>query len=237
MAFAPPARLIAHVPPLEYGRRGDADHERWQSIADELTEWGGDETTVSKFWRIDCDDDGFTWEQRWPGRKPRVEDVRWDRITRVCWKCGVWFLPDDFYLIDDNADREWVVPSGALVDGEGGHSSLVTVLDRKGLFSRKSFIECQCAHEGETICEENPNAKPKAPAPAPSEPLSYVEAQKAFFRARRDASRNPAAREHQERAAREQHRAEQEERAARDGRGRVARQEDSRAARGHRDRG
>ena len=202
LAFAPPRRGPRWTP-LAYGRRGDADHDRWRSTADALTAWRGDEATVSKFWRIDCDDDGFTWERRWPRRRPQIEDVAWDRITRVCWECGEWLMMDNFYLIADDEDSEWVVPSGALVDGEGGHSSLVAVLDRKGLFSRKSFIECQCAHEGETICEENPNAKPKAPAPAPSEPLSYVEAQKAFFRARRDASRNPAAREHQERAARE----------------------------------
>merc|ERR1711939_820358 len=135
MAFAPPARLIAHVPPLEYGRRGDADHERWQSIADELTEWGGDETTVSKFWRIDCDDDGFTWEQRWPRRKPVVEDVPWDRITRVCWECGEWLMMDNFYLMDDHGDREWVVPSGAL-----NYQRLVDVLDRKGMFPTKTYV-------------------------------------------------------------------------------------------------
>ena len=80
-------------------------------------------------WRIDCDDDGFTWERRWPGRKPVVEHVAWDRITRVCWECGEWLCMDNFYFIADHEDREWVVPSGAL-----NYQRLVDVLDRKGMF-------------------------------------------------------------------------------------------------------
>merc|ERR1719399_395697 len=122
LAFAPPRRGPCWTP-LAYGRRDDV--ERWQSTADALTAWRGDEATV-KFWRIDCDDDGFTWERRWPGRKPVIEDVAWDRITRVCWECGEWLCMDDFYLIADDDDREWVVPSGAL-----GHGRLVDVLDRR----------------------------------------------------------------------------------------------------------
>ena len=154
IAFAPPRRG-PRLAPLAYGRRGDADHDRWQSTADELTKWRGDEATVSKFWRIDCDDTGFTWERRWPRRKPVVEDVPWDRITRVCWERGEWLCMDNFYLVDDHEDREWVVPSGAL-----GHGRLVDLLDRKGIFSTKTYVACQCASEGgATICEANPNAR------------------------------------------------------------------------------
>jgi hypothetical protein len=66
------------------------------------------------------------------------------------------------------------VPSGAL-----GHERLVDVLDRKGLFSSKMYVECQGVSDGGfTICEENPNAK------APSANLSYVDAQKAAFKKR-----------------------------------------------------
>ena len=72
------------------------------------------------------------------------------------------------------------MPSGAL-----GHGRLVDVLDRTGLFSTKTYVECQCASEGGvTICEANPNARAPALAPTPSE-LSYVEAQKAYFKKRR----------------------------------------------------
>ena len=135
IAFAPPPRRGPRLAPLAYGRRGDADHDRWRSTADELTKWRGDEATVAKFWRIDCDDDGFTWERRWPGRRPVIEDVAWDRITRVCWECGEWLCMDNFYLVDDHEDREWVVPSGAL-----NYQRLVDVLDRKGLFSTKTYV-------------------------------------------------------------------------------------------------
>merc|ERR1712224_878063 len=83
------------------------------------------------------------WERRWPRRKPVVEDVPWDRITRVSWECGEWLCMDNFYLIADDDDREWVVPSGAL-----NHQCLVDVLDRKGLFSTKTYVECQCITEG-----------------------------------------------------------------------------------------
>ena len=173
LAFAPPRRGPCWTP-LAYGRRGDADHDRWRSTADALTAWRGDEATVAKFWRIDCDDDGFTWERRWPRRKTVVEHVAWDRITRVCWECGEWLCMDNFYLIADHEDREWVVPSGAL-----NYQCLVDVLDRKGLFSTKTYVECQCVSEGGvTICEANPNAT------APSADLSYVEAQKAAFKKR-----------------------------------------------------
>merc|ERR1712093_895407 len=59
---------------------------------------------------------------------------------------------DNFYLIDDHGDREWVVPSGAL-----GHGRLVDVLDRKGIFPTKTYVACQCASEGGvTICEAIP---------------------------------------------------------------------------------
>ena len=175
LAFAPPRRG-SRLAPLAYGRRGDADYEKWQSTADALTAWRGDEATVSKFWRVDCDDDGFTWERRWPGRKPVVEDVAWDRITRVCWECGEWLMMDNFYLIADNEDSEWVVPSGAL-----NYQRLVDVLDRKGIFSTKTYVECQGVSDGgSTICEANPNAK----APAPSTNLSYVDARKAAFKKR-----------------------------------------------------
>ena len=178
LAFAPPPRRVPRFAPLAYGRRGDADHDRWQATADALTAWRGDEATVSKFWRIDCDDDGFTWERRWP--KPVVEDVPWDRITRVCWECGEWLCMDNFHLIADHEDREWVVPSGAL-----NYQRLVDVLDRKGLFSTKTYVECQCVAEGGfTICEANPDAK----APAPSADLSYVDAQKSYFKKRREAA-------------------------------------------------
>ena len=174
VAFAPP-RHGPRWPPLAYGRRGDADHDRWRSTADALTAWRGDEATVSTFWRIDCDDDGFTWERRWPRRKPVVEHVAWDRITRVCWECGEWLCMDNFHLIDDDDDSEWVVPSGAL-----NYQCLVDVLDRKGLFSTKTYVECQgVAEGGVTICEANANAK------APSANLSYVDAQKAAFKNRR----------------------------------------------------
>ena len=142
IAFAPPPSRVPRLAPLAYGRRGDADHDRWQSTADELTKWRGDEATVSKFWRIDCDDDGFTWERRWPRREPVVEDVSWDRITRVCWECGEWLMMDNFYLIADHDDREWVVPSAAL-----GHGRLVDVLDRKGIFPTKTYVACQCVSE------------------------------------------------------------------------------------------
>merc|ERR1712144_167931 len=105
-----------------------------------------------KFWRIDCDD---------------------DRITRV-WECGEWLMMDNFYLIADNDDGEWAVPSGAL-----NYQRLVDVLDRKGIFSTKTYVECQGVSDGgSTICEANPNAK----APAPSTNLSYVDAQKAAFK-------------------------------------------------------
>ena len=143
IAFAPPPRRGLRWTPLAYGRRDDADHERWQATADALTAWRGDEETVSTFWRIDCDEDGFTWERRWPGRRPVIEDVAWDRITRVCWECGEWLCMDNFYLIDDHEDREWVVPSGAL-----GHGRLVDVLDRKGIFPTKTYVACQCASDG-----------------------------------------------------------------------------------------
>merc|ERR1719359_1371646 len=124
IAFAPPPRRGPRWTPLAYGRRDDADHDRWQATADALTAWRGDEETVSTFWRIDCDEDGFTWE------------------------CGEWLCMDNFYLIDDNDDREWVAPSGAL-----GHGRLVDVLDRKGMFSTKTYIECQgVAEGGVTIC-------------------------------------------------------------------------------------
>ena len=127
--------------------------------------WRGDEATVAKFWRIDCDDDGFTWERRWPGRKSVVEDVAWDRITRVCWECGEWLCMDNFYLIADHEDREWVVPSGAL-----NYQCLVDALDREGMFSTKTYVECQRVSDGGfTICEANPNAK--ATAPSEREPL------------------------------------------------------------------
>ena len=173
IAFAPPRR-VPRLGPLAYGRRGDADYERWRSTADALTAWRGDEATVAKFWRIDCDDGGFTWERRWPGRKSQIEDVAWDRITRVCWERGEWLMMDNFYLIADHGDREWVVPSGAL-----GHGRLVDVLDRKGLFSTKTYVECQCVSDGGfTICEANPSAK------TPSADLSYVDAQKAAFKKR-----------------------------------------------------
>ena len=143
LAFAPPPRRGPRWTPLAYGRRGDADHDRWRSTADALTAWRGDEATVSKFWRIDCDDAGFTWERRWPRRKPVVEDVSWDRITRVCWECGEWLCMDNFYLVDDHEDREWVVPSGAL-----GHGRLVDVLDRKGLFSTKTYVAARASPTG-----------------------------------------------------------------------------------------
>ena len=173
IAFAPPPRRGPRLGPLAYGRRGD--YERWRATADALTAWRGDEVTVGKFWRIDCDNAGFTWERRWPRRKPVVEDVPWDRITRVSWECGEWLCMDNFYLIADDDDREWVVPSGAL-----NHQCLVDVLDRKGLFSTKTYVECQCITEGFTICEANPNAT----APAPRANLSYVDAQKAAFKKR-----------------------------------------------------
>ena len=173
LAFAPPRRG-PRLAPLAYGRRDD--YERWQSTADALTAWRGDEATVAKSWRIDCDDDGFTWERRLPGRRPVVEDVPWERITRVCWECGDFLCMDNFYLVADNDDREWVVPSGAL-----NYQRLVDVLDRKGLFSTKTYVECQrVADGGVTICEANPNAK----APAPSVDLSYVDTQKAAFKKR-----------------------------------------------------
>ena len=143
IAFAPPPRRVRRWTPLVYGRREDADHDRWRSTADALTALRGDEATVSKFWRIDCDDDGFTWEQRWPGRRRVIEDVAWDRITRVCWECGEWLMMDNFYLIADDDDREWVVPPGAL-----NYQRLVDVLDRKGLFSTKTYVECQGVAEG-----------------------------------------------------------------------------------------
>ena len=64
------------------------------------------------------------------------------------------------------------MPSGAL-----GHGRLVDVLDRKGLFSTKTYVDCQGVSDGGfTICAANPNAK------APSADLSYVEAQKAAFK-------------------------------------------------------
>ena len=171
LAFAPPRRG-PRWKPLAYGRRDDV--ERWQATADALTAWRGDEATVAKSWRIDCDDTGFTWERRWPGRQPVVEDVPWDRITRVCWECGEWLMMDNFYLIADDDDREWVVPSGAL-----NYQCLVNVLDRKGLFPTKTYVECQrVADGGFTICEANPNAN------APSVDLSYVDAQKAYFKKR-----------------------------------------------------
>jgi len=172
LAFAPPRRG-PRWKPLAYGRRDDV--ERWQATADALTAWRGDEATVAKFWRIDCDDDGFTWERRWPGRKSQIEDVAWDRITRV-WECGEWLMMDNFYLIADHDDGEWAVPSGAL-----NYQRLVDVLDRKGIFSTKTYVECQGVSDGgSTICEANPNAK----APAPSTNLSYVDARKAAFKKR-----------------------------------------------------
>ena len=178
LAFAPPPRRVPRLGPLAYGRRGDADHDRWRSTADALAAWRGDEATVAKFWRIDCDDDGFTWERRWPGRRPVVDDVAWDRITRVCWERGEWLCMDNFCLVDDHEDREWVVPSGAL-----GLRRLVDVLDRKGIFPTKTYVACQCASEGGfTICEENANAK------APSANHSHVDAQRAYFKKRREAA-------------------------------------------------
>ena len=81
---------------------------------------------------------------------------------------------DDFHLIADDEGREWVVPSGAL-----NYQCLADVLDRKGLFSTKTYVECQGVSDGGfTICEAN------AKAPAPSANLSYVDAQKAYFKKR-----------------------------------------------------
>ena len=176
LAFAPPPRRGPRLAPLAYGRRGDADHERWRSTADELTKWRGDEETVATFWRIDCDDDGFTWERRWPRRKPVVEDVPWDRITRVCWECGEWLMMDNFYLMDDHDDREWVVPSGAL-----NYQRLVDVLGRKGMFPTKTYVECQCVAEGAL------RSARRIPTPGRrARTSSYVDAQKSYFKKRRE---------------------------------------------------
>ena len=176
IAFAP-SRRAPRLAPTEYGRRADADYERWQSTADALTAWRGDEATVSKFWRIDCDDDGFTWERRWPRREPVVEDVSWDRITRVCWECGEWLCMDNFYLMDDHGDREWVVPSGAL-----NYQRLVDVLGRKGMFPTKTYVECQCVAEGAL------RSARRIPTPGRRARTSYVDAQKSYFKKRREAA-------------------------------------------------
>ena len=174
LAFAPSPRRGPRWTPLAYGRRGDADHDRWRSTADALAAWRGDEATVAKFWRIDCDDDGFTWERRWPGRRPVVDDVAWDRITRVCWERGEWLCMDNFCLVDDHEDREWVVPSGAL-----NYQCLVDVLDRKGMFPTKTYVAMPGRRRrGATICEANANAR------APSADVSYVDARKAAFKKR-----------------------------------------------------
>ena len=42
---------------------------------------------------------------------------------------------DNFYLVDDHEDREWVVPSGAL-----NYQRLVDVLDRKGMFPTRTYV-------------------------------------------------------------------------------------------------
>ena len=56
----------------------------------------------------------------------------------------------------------------------------VDALDREGMFSTKTYVECQGVSDGGfTICEANPNAKL-----APSTNLSYVDAQKAAFKKR-----------------------------------------------------
>ena len=62
--------------------------------------------------------------------------------------------------------------SGAL-----NYQCLVDVLDRKGLFSTKTYVECQCISEGGvTICEANPNAKvPRIQLPMVSDRLHAIE--------------------------------------------------------------
>ena len=50
---------------------------------------------------------------------------------------------DNFYLMDDDDDREWVVPSGAL-----NYQRLVDALDRKGMFPTKTYVACQGVSDG-----------------------------------------------------------------------------------------
>ena len=166
LAFAPPRRG-PHWTPLAYGRRGDADHDRWRSTADALTAWRGDEATVAKFWRIDCDDAGFTWERRWPGRKSQIEDVPWDRITRVCWECGEWLMMDNFYLMDDHEDRVGRAVGGAQLSAPRRRAR------PQGHVPHQDVRRMPVRRDGGvTICEANANAR------APSADLSYVDAQK-----------------------------------------------------------
>merc|ERR1712224_304729 len=102
--------------------------------ADKLTAWRGDEETVSTFWRIDCDDDGFTWERRWPGRKSQIEDVAWERITRICWECGEGLCMDNFHLI---ADHEDVRRMPARL--------------RRGFYDLRGECQCQGAERGSLV--------------------------------------------------------------------------------------
>merc|ERR1719337_504096 len=108
----------------------------WSSLAKERLPSMGD--LVDNFARV-----GIEIIPRWPRREPVVEDVAWDRITRVCWECGEWLCMDNFYLMDDHEDRAWVVPSGAL-----NYQRLVDALDRKGLFSTKTYVDCRGVSDG-----------------------------------------------------------------------------------------
>ena len=140
-----------------YGeRRGSEEHMAWQKTADSLPKWDGDVESMAKWWRIDMDDDGFTWEWRQPKTKARIVNHSWQEVEKVCWESGGLYYCDDFIISVRGREEGYMVPSEALVtygDQQGSHRLLIDVLAKKNVFSHKAYIQCMMISEqGEGVC-------------------------------------------------------------------------------------
>ena len=92
------------------------------------------------------DDEAVYLEVRPPGAAVWNERIRWEKITRVCFKAGDFLESDEIYIFTDERPESRLIP----VDANGGNALWNEILRRR-LFDAELAVKAAVT-EGEVFC-------------------------------------------------------------------------------------
>ena len=98
---------------------------------------------LSEWFVVTYDDEQIHLQVDPPGRSAWEQSIRWQDITRVCFKAEGLYLSDGIYLFTDRRPESYVIP----VEANGGAELWQEIL-RRGLFDPELAVKAMSAEEG-----------------------------------------------------------------------------------------
>lgn len=99
------------------------------------------------WYRVECDDEGFSLAVNPPGQEGWTARIRWDAVERICYEVGEFLTSDTYYVFVKGRENSYPVATEAV-----GGADLAGKFAKHGLFPVETLLEAMAAGEGAITC-------------------------------------------------------------------------------------